>query len=177
VNWQFHPNWLFGVEADLSGAGIKGTLTSCTVTGCASSDSKNDFMGSLRGRLGVVANNVLFYGTGGWSWLDNETARTITCTGAGCPAVSTASPLVGQVSTASGTVGGWVVGGGIEWMFAPNWTAKVEYQHARYDITNEFTYTVPAAFRRSESTLETDTIRVGVNYIFNWGGGPVVARY
>lgn len=177
INWQFHPNWLVGIEADLSGADIKGNLTSCTVTGCASSDSKNDLFGSIRGRLGVVADNWLFYGTGGWSWMDNETTRTITCIGTACPAATAPSVLLGQASTASGTIGGWVVGGGIEWMFAQNWTAKVEYQHAEYDYSSLFTYTAAAAGRRSETTLRTDTVRVGVNYLFNWGGGPVVARY
>lgn len=177
VNWQFHPNWLFGIEADLSGAGIKGSLSSCTITGCAASESRNDLIGTLRGRLGVVSNNFLFYGTGGFAWMDNETTRTITCVGAGCPAVSVASILVGQSSTASSTLGGWVVGGGIEWMFAPNWTAKVEYQHARFNYSYDFNYTAAAAFRRTETALYTDTIRVGVNYLFNWGAGPVVARY
>jgi outer membrane immunogenic protein len=176
ANWQFHPNWLLGIEADVSGSGIKGGLTSCTATGCASSESKNDVFGSIRGRLGVVANNVLFYGTGGFAWMDNETTRTITCVGAACPAASTASVLVGQASTASSTLGGWVVGGGIEWMFAPNWTAKVEYQHARFDYSYDFNYSLAAAFRRSTTELRTDTVRVGVNYLFNWGG-PVVARY
>lgn len=177
VNWQFHPNWLIGVEADLSGSNIKGSLTSCTVTGCASSNGTNDWFGTVRGRLGVVYNNWLFYGTGGGAWMDNSVSRTITCVGAACPTTTTASVLVGQVSTASSTLNGWTVGGGIEWGFAPGWTAKLEYQHMEFNYTAEFNYTLATAFRRSVTDLHVDTVRVGVNYLFNWGGGPIVARY
>ena len=176
LNWQFHPNWLIGVEADLSGADIKGSLRSCTVTGCALSESSNDWFGTVRGRLGVVYGPWLFYGTGGVAWMDNSVTRTITCTGAGCPAVSTASVLVGQSATAASTLTGWVVGGGIEWGFAPGWSAKIEYQHMEFDYASTYNYSLPGAFRRIESDYQVDTIRVGINYLFNWGG-PVVARY
>ena len=178
ANWQFHPNWLVGVEADLSGANIKGTLTNCTVTGCSTADSTNDWFGTLRGRLGVVFGPVLVYGTGGGAWMDNSVSRTITCNGAGCPAVSTASVLVGQTATASSTLTGWVVGGGVEWGFAPGWTAKLEYQHMEFNYSYDFNYSLAGAFRRIDSDYHVDTIRVGINYLFNWGGaGPVVARY
>jgi outer membrane immunogenic protein len=179
VNWQFHPNWLIGIEGDLSGANIKGALTSCTATGCAASASTNDWFGTLRGRVGLVFGPLLVYGTGGGAWMDNSVSRTITCTGGGCPAVSTPSVLVGQVATASSTLTGWVVGGGIEWGFAPGWTAKLEYQHMEFNYTYDYNYTLAAAFRRIDSDYHVNTIRVGINYLFNWGGGPgpVVARY
>jgi len=177
VNWQFHPNWLVGVEADLSGADLKGSLNSCTVTGCATSDSKADWFGTVRGRVGVVFNNFMLYGTGGGAWMDNSVSRTISCVGAGCPAVTTPSVLLGQTSSASSTLNGWVVGGGVEWGFAPGWTAKIEYQHMEFNYTYDFNYTLAGAFRRIDTDLHVDTIRFGVNYLFNWGGGPVVARY
>jgi outer membrane immunogenic protein len=179
VNWQFHPNWLFGLEGDLSAASLKGSSSSCTVTGCAASDQTNRWFGTARARLGLVFNNFLVYGTGGAAWMDNTVDRTIVCVGAGCPAVSTASVLVGQVASPSSTLGGWVVGGGIEWGFAPGWTAKIEYQHMEFQYTYDFNYTLAGAFRRSDTDYHVDTVRVGINYLFNWGGGPgaVVARY
>lgn len=68
---------------------------------------------------------------------------------------------------------------GIEWAIAPHWTVKLEYQHIQIDnVVREFTYPgFPTAFRHNVSDTGTDTVRVGFNYLFNWGGGPVVARY
>jgi outer membrane immunogenic protein len=58
-----------------------------------------------------------------------------------------------------------VVGAGIEYAFAPNWSAKVEYLHADYGSD---TYALPAA---TNIDFKTDTVKVGVNYLFNSGGG------
>jgi len=178
INYQLHPNWLIGIEGDLSGADLKGDGTSCTVTGCAHSAQTNRWFGTVRGRVGIVFNNWLLYGTGGGAWMDNNVNRTITCTGAGCPATSTASVLVGQSATGSSTLAGWVVGGGIEYGFAPGWTAKIEYQHMEFNYTYNYNYTLASAFRRIDSDYHVDTIRIGINYLFNWGGpSAVVARY
>src|SRR6185436_9827738 len=57
INWQFHPNWLIGVEGDLSGANLKGDATHCSATGCANTDGTNRWFGTLRGRLGLVFGN------------------------------------------------------------------------------------------------------------------------
>jgi outer membrane immunogenic protein len=178
-NWQFSPNWLIGIEADGSVSDIHGTSFGCSATGCASGASKTDDFGTVRGRLGYVISNVLLYGTGGWAWSHSHTDRTITCVVAGggiCPGGPSPSPLTGAVASASGNQSGWTAGAGVEWMFAPHWTAKAEYQHLQFDnISRDFGYPgFPTAFRHIVSDSHTDTVRVGVNYIF---GGPVVARY
>lgn len=180
-NWQFSPNWLIGIEADGSASDISGTTSGCTATGCASGAGKTDDFGTVRGRLGYVINNVLLYGTGGWAWSHSHTDRTITCVVAGggvCPGGPSPSPLTGMVSSSSGNNSGWVAGAGVEWMFAPNWTAKVEYQHLEFDnLSRDYSYAgFPGASRHIVTDSHIDTIRVGVNYLFNFGG-PVVARY
>ena len=178
-NWQFSPNWLIGIEADGSVSDIHTTTTNCTATGCASGANKLDDFGTVRGRLGYVINSVLLYGTGGWAWSHSNTDRTVTCVVAGggiCPGGPSPSALTGAVSSASGTQNGWTAGAGVEWMFAPHWTAKVEYQHLQFDnVTRDFSYAgFPAASRHIVSDSHIDTVRVGVNYIF---GGPALARY
>jgi outer membrane immunogenic protein len=178
-NWQFSPNWLIGVEADGSVSDINTTATNCSATGCARSFGKIEDFGTVRGRLGYVFNNVLLYGTGGWAWSHSNVDRTITCVVAGggvCPGGPSPSPLTGATASVSGNHSGWVAGAGIEWMFAPNWTAKVEYQHLEFDnITRDFNYPgFPGAFRHVVSDVRIDTVRVGVNYIF---GGSAIAKY
>jgi len=179
-NWQFSPNWVFGIEADGSVSDIKGTTAACSATGCASALGKTQDFGTVRGRIGYAINNVLLYGTGGWAWSESKTDRTITCVVAGggiCPGGPSPSPLTGAVASASGfNTNGWAAGAGVEWMFAPNWTAKVEYQHLQFDnVSRDFNYPgFAGAFRHIETDSHIDTVRVGVNYIF---GGPMVARY
>ena len=69
---------------------------------------------------------------------------------------------------------GYTVGGGIEYMFAPNWSAKVEYQYYNFGSAN---FTAPAALIPTGSfTTDDNVFKVGVNYRINWAG-PVTARY
>ena len=172
VNWTFANNWLLGAEADFSEADINGTTAACSATGCASSIGKTDELATVRGRLGFIWNNALFYGTGGWAWSDSTTTRTVTCVGALCPGTSAASALVGMSASASGNQSGWAAGGGIEYMFIPHWTVKIEYLHYQLDnVVRDFNYPgFPTAFRHDVSNSSLDTVRVGVNYLFNFGG-------
>jgi outer membrane immunogenic protein len=64
------------------------------------------------------------------------------------------------------------VGAGIEWAFAPNWSAKVEYNYLGLD---DRTFIVPAAVPGflpgdtfTQSNRNIQMVKVGVNYLFNW---------
>jgi outer membrane immunogenic protein len=60
-------------------------------------------------------------------------------------------------------------------MFAPNWSAKVEYQYYNFGNTTFTASTSPeivgASFRNDEHT-----IKAGLNYRFGWGG-PAATAY
>jgi outer membrane immunogenic protein len=71
---------------------------------------------------------------------------------------------------------GAVVGAGLEFGFAPNWSAGVEYDHIfmgdrNANFANPVTGVLVAADRISG---DTDLVTVRVNY--RWGG-PVIGRY
>ncbi len=112
--------------------------------------------GSVTGRVGWAADAALFYVKGGFGWADNHVSAT------------TIPPLVGAQS-ASNVYAGWTVGGGLEYMFAPNWSAKAEYMYADYGHENYFSNIVDLG-------ITMHTVKAGINYHFNWGG-PVVNRY
>ena len=71
-------------------------------------------------------------------------------------------------------------------MFWPNWSAKVEYLY--YDLGN-VTYGVPglvnvlagvlnyASVSQSTTRFDGHVVRAGVNYHFNWGSAPILAKY
>jgi outer membrane immunogenic protein len=136
VNYQFAPNWVWGVEADISGAGIDGGNS-------ATSRFKTDMFGTVRARLGYTVDRVMFYGTGGLAWADSK------------------ATLVG-VSDSQTNIG-WALGAGIEYAFAPNWSAKLEYIHADYGSDD---YNIAPT---TSIDLKTDTVKFGVNYLFNSG--------
>jgi outer membrane immunogenic protein len=138
VNYQFAPNWVWGVEADVSGADIKGSN--------APDAFKTDVFGTARLRLGYAVDRVMVYGTGGLAWADSK------------------ATYLGV--TDSSTNLGWALGAGIEYAFAPNWTAKIEYMHMAFG-RDDYNISVPV----SNINNKIDTVKVGVNYLFNTGGG------
>jgi outer membrane immunogenic protein len=66
-----------------------------------------------------------------------------------------------------------LVGAGVEWAFAANWSAKVEYNYLGLE---DRTFTVPAGspffpgdiFTRGNRNVQM--VKAGINYRFNWGG-------
>ncbi len=115
-------------------------------------------LGSITGRVGYTWGPGLIYVKGGYAYSDNNEKVT---TAAGVPV---AFAISGDHRN------GYTVGAGIEYMFAPNWSAKAEYQY--YNFGNA-TFVTPAL---GTFTTDDHTIKAGVNYRFNWAG-PVAARY
>jgi outer membrane immunogenic protein len=75
---------------------------------------------------------------------------------------------------------GGVVGTGIEFGFAPNWSFAVEYDHlfmGNRDVTfisRGVLAPAGAVFRTDTISQNVDLVTVRVNYRF---GGPAIARY
>lgn len=162
-DYQFAPNWVLGAEAQYSwlsgGSNNNGVIfpAGTLVTGRTA-----DQIGSVTGRLGYTWGPALLYAKGGYAWREGN---NIAMTNAGVP----------QAFTTSGnSKDGYTVGAGLEYLFAPNWSAKAEYQYYNFGnttVTAGPADTVGARFRNDEHT-----VKVGVNYRFGWGG-PVSARY
>ena len=160
ADYQFAPNWLVGIEGQISGLS-NSDRNFTTVDGVLR--DRSDWLASVTGRLGYTWGPGLIYAKGGVAFRDDGNfAFTV---------ANLATPFViGRETT------GWTVGGGLEYMFAPAWSAKVEYQYYNFGDTNFSTVagsTTPAAFSYKD---DLHTVKVGVNYHFNWGG-PVVAKY
>ncbi|WP_314961632.1 porin family protein [Bradyrhizobium cosmicum] len=157
-NWQT-GNVVFGVEADGAWADVSASATAPVLIGGAlvpvTTSSRTDAMGTVRGRIGYAVNQVLFYGTGGYAWIDNKIS------------VSALGVTVSDTKWHSG----WTVGAGVEAFFAPQWSVKGEYL---YRSLGGETYFSGLGTPVNTGTLNLHTVQVGVNYHF---GGPVVAKY
>jgi outer membrane immunogenic protein len=112
------------------------------------------------------SDNWLVFAKGGGAWSSGSTS------GNGFLANGTFF----ETTSSSTHRDGWVVGGGVEWGFAPGWSAKVEYNHIDFGSTNVTIFPSRGAVSFVTSSETLDLVKVGVNYRFNWGG-PVVARY
>ncbi|WP_292533090.1 outer membrane beta-barrel protein [Methylocystis sp.] len=186
-NWQFARNFLVGVETDIQGVaasgGSKTALTAvpfaATVFFTAYDARRNlDYLGTVRGRVGFLFTpTLLIYGTGGLAYggIRNDLRLF---------QFSTTTPFGVGASSYGDTRVGWTAGGGLEWMFWPNWSAKVEYLY--YDlgrVTNAFALIrVPPGIGLYAATQSADRfngniVRAGVNYHFNWGATPILASY
>lgn len=154
-NWQWNQ-LVLGLEADIQGSGQKGDGSFIpgpnlrVVTSYAFTD-KLDWFGTVRGRIGYAIDRWLPYVTGGWAY------------GGGSISGTTTTPT-GSFS-GSKTYSGWTVGGGLEYAFLNNWSAKVEYLYI--DFGDGPSVAVPPSPAVLTGGRLTDNIaRVGVNYKF-----------
>jgi outer membrane immunogenic protein len=161
-DYQFAPNWVMGVEAQYSWL-PNNNNNGALFPGNTLVTANTDQLGSVTGRLGYTWGPALLYAKGGYAWRDGN---AIGVTNAGVP-------------QAFGTTGnhkdGYTVGAGLEYMFAPNWSAKAEYQYYNFGNTT-FTAVSPADIAGRSFRNDEHTVKVGVNYRFGWGG-PVAAKY
>lgn len=166
--WQ-SGTWVFGVEGQGNWADFRGSNTSLFVP-ATNIRSRVDAFGTLTAQVGWAANNVLFYVKGGAAvTADRFDIR------------SNVANVVGA-TTGDDTRWGGVVGVGLEYGFAPNWSAGVEYNHMfMQDRTHTFVSNGavaavgPAGLVFNERIRQdVDTVTVRVNY--RWGG-PVIAKY
>jgi outer membrane immunogenic protein len=141
-NYQVN-NFVFGIEGDGAWADISQTFTGVAFGIPVSATITDNALASLRGRLGVTFGNALLYGTAGGGWGDIKISGT----------------ALGVTVSDSAWHSGWTAGGGIEWAFQPNWTAKLEYLHYGLGSATQFNI--------DTGKIDIDTIKVGINYLFH----------
>jgi outer membrane immunogenic protein len=224
-NYQFGQSFVIGLEADIQGAGIRGsgrhvgagaergsaltlkngdlTDVSTTSFGGVRINAGVDWLGTVRGRIGYLFTpTLLVYGTGGLTYggvyanvanIAYSNSATAYEDGPSDVGVTTHTFIGGGQK--SQTLVGWNAGGGLEWLFAPNWSVKAEAFYWNLGNMNVPTAAFAAAPRQdgqaawygnsafsaigaTRVNYQGVIARVGVNYHFNWGApAPVVANF
>lgn len=129
-NYQLSPRFVVGIENDVMASGIK-------TKQIGGNEVSLPFYGTGRARAGVTLmdGRLLAYGTGGMAF--------------------------GQVKDAGIDKMriGWTAGGGLEWAFQQNWSAKIEYLYTDLykDIKKD---------NLPERDQKFQTVVIGVNYHF-----------
>jgi outer membrane immunogenic protein len=160
--WQ-SGTWVFGLEGQGNWADLNGSNSSLLFPGIFTNQSKIDAFGLFTGQVGWAWNNVLFYVKGGGAVTADRFRVFSTPTGL----------LV--ASSNDDTRWGGAVGTGLEFGFAPNWSAGIEYDHLfMQDRTTTLTTPDGFFFGTDRIRQDVDLITVRVNY--RWGG-PVIGKY
>jgi outer membrane immunogenic protein len=161
-------NVVWGLEGDAAWSDIKGARTLLPYPSSSGSpawefDTNIEWLATARARLGLAAGNALIYATGGAAFAE----------------VNSSLDVVGEGYSAWGHKNeiktGWTVGGGVEWMFAQNWTLKAEYLYINLGkvggiLPGEQTTSceTPCAHTTDgfRGDLDIHTVRIGINYLF-----------
>jgi outer membrane immunogenic protein len=166
-NYQFAPSWVIGIEGDGEAANIRGDVTESvsftnpstgafeTVTGTA--HAQTDWIASITGRLGWTPwERVMLYAKGGAAWAGDKYSADL--------------PAFNEHIATSVTRPGWTIGGGVEWAFWYNWSAKVEYDFYDFSTLN---LSLPGTIFGAPEVVpgvnvkETiSTVKFGINYRF-----------
>src|SRR6202030_1474732 len=85
---------------------------------------KTDLFTTARARLGYAAGNLLFYGSGGFAWAREKLSTSGVFSGTSIIFGNFTTPIA---SSDTRWTGGRVVGGGVDYAFAPNWFARLEF--------------------------------------------------
>ena len=144
ANWQINA-LVLGIEGDFDWTGLKGS----------GHDSLGNTIGvntqwtsTVTGRVGAAFDRLLVYGKGGVAFAhDNDSVN-----------------IVGSTASASLTRTGWTAGAGLEYAFAPNWTAKIEYDYLGFGSETLNLPTVPTY--SSNASLNVQEVKAGINFKF-----------
>ena len=189
-DWQIGRSTVFGFEADVDGvvgskASTNEVVSAATwpfgAIGATNGYKALDYVGTLRARLGYLATpRLLLYGTGGLAMANAHLNTSVYVQGS----IGTISYPVYGGSLYEDLRAGWTAGLGAEWMFAPHWSAKLEY--LAYDtgiarpiggvllqqtISGLKSLTNPQPSYRFDGNIA----RLGLSYHFN-GRQPVESR-
>ena len=149
-DYQFAPNWVVGIEGQYSWLGGNSHTAHFSTFNLAR-DRKA--LGSITGRLGYAFGPTLLYVKGGYAYQDTTYG------------VASLSEPVG-VSFNGNKKSGYTVGAGLEYLFAPNWSTKLEYQYYNFGRAH-FIAADPVGIVTARSfDNNVHSIKVGLNYRF-----------
>ncbi len=152
-NYQLPSGLLFGVEADIT---FPNYLTSNSVVSLLATPQSDvteqwDYVATARGRVGYASGPWLAYATGGLAWAGERFLN---------------SPANGTDEKVLNTRLGWAAGGGLEYAFAPHWSARLEYLYSRFERAD---IRFPSGTQYT-STLDFQSLSLGLNRKIDWPG-------
>ncbi|MGO4707494.1 outer membrane protein, partial [Microvirga sp. 2MCAF38] len=107
--------------------------------------SSDNYFGTVRVRAGYAFDRALIYATGGFAYGD----------------------VGGNSFNSSSSNGGWTVGGGVEYAFTNNLTAKIEGLFVSLERGSDRFFVNEFDFGGNRKNNEFGVVRAGLNYKFS----------
>jgi outer membrane immunogenic protein len=171
-NYQFSGPIVAGVQLEYNFAGVTGTASAPPLDLLETSIRQ---FGSADGRLGVAFDRLLIYAIGGFAYGDIRSQ------------IQLQGDAPGVTNFFSVNRYGFDVGGGLEYNFYGNWTARAEYRYYDWGTLGfnsagfgSAVNGIPALTFANPNHSSRDTMqtgRIGLTYKFAWPSAPVVAKY
>jgi outer membrane immunogenic protein len=158
--WQA-GGWVFGLEGQGNWADLSGSNISALSGG--QNRSRIDSFGLFTGQIGYAWNNALLYVKGGGAVTDSHYDVFVAPGGA--------------FASGSGDQTNWgaALGAGVEFGFAQNWTAGIEYDHL-FMGDQTVNFFAPGNFGVGTDRVRQDVDLVTVRVNYRWGG-PIIQKY
>ncbi len=146
-NWQYGP-WVFGPELSGSWADIRGSARCGVATFICT--TKDDWFGSVTGRLGYADGRLLYYAKGGAAVIRDDLQLT--------------SPFSSNVFNGDKTRWGPTVGAGVEYAFRPWLSGFIEYDYANFGTTAIATNDQFGLASNITTHQNLQMVKLGLNY-------------
>ena len=161
-DYQFASNWVFGVRGLIDGMDINRNRASILDPTVIGFHARGNWFATVTARLGYLFTpTFLFYVNGGWGSVNERFSVT-----------RNVDNFV--IASADRNASGGDVGVGIEYMFAPNWTMWLEWDHIFLDH-NSIEFLDLTVDRIDNINRNFDKVLFGINWRFG-GPGSVAAR-
>jgi outer membrane immunogenic protein len=148
-------NWVLGIEGTYNWTKLDQIDKSLLLNG-RTRELKIDGIATVVGTIGYAWDHWKLYAKGGWAIgrIDTQTN-------------SHTAPLI-SIGDATAWQSGFTVGGGLDWMFAPNFVLGVDFNY--YNFGFDRTVPVPpykTSFSDTNAHVYAATVRA--SYLLNWG--------
>lgn len=187
-NYQYSKEVLLGLDIDFDGLTNSNNTHALqkvvnlvdfdeNYVGSLTVKQRINYLGTVRARLGYLYDpTFLVYVAGGFAY-GNVTLDT--AWSAQESLGPTVFPAVATQNNLSKTLSGWTAGVGVEWLFKPNWSARIEYTYyylndlnapvtlAQINASSSPSMRWGNAAANTNLSVSTETIRVGINYHFS----------
>jgi outer membrane immunogenic protein len=147
ANVQFDA-LVLGIEGDFDWTGLKGSGHDSSGN---TINTNTQWTSTVTGRVGAAFDRLLVYAKGGVAFAHDDDSL---------------NDIFGGSASSNFTRTGWTAGGGLEYAFAPNWTARIEYDYLGFG--NE-TVNLPTAnfpTYTSNASLNVQEVKAGINFKF-----------
>ena len=134
---------VFGLEGDVDYSTIKGDTNTGICVGIVC-ETRNQWLGTARGRIGYAFDRVMPYITAGGAFGDVKMTPS-------------------GIGSETDTRAGWTAGGGVEFGIAGPWSAKLEYLYVDLGQANCSATTCGTP---TDVDFNANVVRAGINYRF-----------